>query len=319
MLAEASLLVALSVQHGPGAEACLSTPQLERSVERRLKRKVFVDPERAGLRFVVSFSKHADELRARIEVSSIDGTPRGARLLVTSSHCSALDDALALSVALLVDQPPDPEPPSDPPVLPEGAAPAVAKTAPAAPRPIAIPAEVIAPREPWHAFAGLSAAGVWGVVPDVTPGIALHFTLVPRYFLPTTFTGEAFRVARAERDAASGARFRLIRAGIAVCPALLQHPERSVSLCFGQKLGWLLVEGYGFDHDARERRLSYALTAGVEGHQRLFFPFSIRGYLGAEVPVMRDQFASGGRNSTNLFQSGPVGLGAQVGLEAQLW
>src|SRR5258706_2877888 len=108
MLAEAALLAVLSVERGPGAEACLDESQLKRSVERRLKRSVFVSEADASLRLRVSFSAHDGELEARIELSNIDGTPRGTRSLVTTGHCSALDDSLALSVALLVDEPPEP-------------------------------------------------------------------------------------------------------------------------------------------------------------------------------------------------------------------
>lgn len=322
MLAEAALLVALSVQHAPGTESCMSAARLERGVERRLKRKVFVEAQRADLSFAVSFSKRGGELEARIVVSSIDGTPRGVRVLVTSSHCSALDDSLALSVALLVDQPPEPELPPEPAPVPEAGRSALIPrppAPPAAPRPIWIPPDVAAPREPWHASVGASAAAIWGALPGIAPGVAVFVTLRPRHFLPTILMGEAWRTATAERDAEAGARFRLLRAGIALCPALLEAAERGVNLCFGQKLGWLSVAGYGFDHDARERRLTFALSAGLEARLRLFSLFILRSYLGTEVPLVRDQFASGGPNPAKLFQPSPVAVDAQVGLEAQLW
>src|SRR5688572_11144275 len=111
MLAEAALLAVLSVEHGPGAEGCMSQPQLQRSVEKRLKRRVFVPEAEAQLRMRVRFVAQPDsQIEARIELASQDGTPRGTRSLVTTGHCSKLDDSLALSVALLVDQPPEPEP-----------------------------------------------------------------------------------------------------------------------------------------------------------------------------------------------------------------
>jgi hypothetical protein len=158
MLAEASMLVVLSVQQGEGTEACMSSSQLQHGVEKRLKRQVFVDAAHASLRLAVIFSKTGADTEARIELGSIDGTPRGTRSLVTANHCSALDDSLALSVALLVDQPPDPEPDAAPPP----AAPVATEVAPSAPpappaaplratrppTPITIPAEVAAAREP---------------------------------------------------------------------------------------------------------------------------------------------------------------------------
>ena len=98
MLAEASMLIVLSVQRGEGTEACMSSAQLQKGVEKRLKRRVFVDAAHASLRLAVIFNKIGADSEARIELASIDGTPRGTRSLVTSGHCSALDDSLALSV-----------------------------------------------------------------------------------------------------------------------------------------------------------------------------------------------------------------------------
>lgn len=320
MLAEASLLVALTVQHGNGAEGCLDAPRLKRSVERRLKRKVFVDAE-PDLRFAVTFEKHGDELEARIDVASSDGTPRGSRSLVTTSHCSALDDSLALSLALLVDQPPDPEPPAPTPAAetkPSAADSAPAPPAKGKPTPITIPDDVAAPREPLHVLLGTSAEAVWGVLPGISPALTLYLKLVPSEFLPITLQGEGFWPANAERDSESGARFHLYRAGLAVCPTLARNPAHALGLCIGQKLGFVQVEGFGFDHDHQERRLSYALTAGGEGRLRLLAPVSLRAYLGGEVPVVRDRFTSGGRNASNLFETSPIAVAAEIGLEAAL-
>jgi hypothetical protein len=327
MFAEAALLVALTVQQGRGAEACLQAGPLQRGVEKRLKRRVFVEPAQASLRLVVTFSRQGADTEARIELSSIDGTPRGTRSLVTSGHCSALDDSLALSVALLVDQPPDPEVAAEPksPAAPPAPAPAAAPAAPSSqprasrPTPITIPDEVAAPREPWRAHFGAAAVAAWGILPAVTPGLALQLKLVPRHFLPILLQGEGFWPATAERDASSGARFHLFRAELALCPALHQGPRFSLALCAGQKVGWLSVEGYGFDHDQQDRRLVFSLLAGGEAKLRLLAPISLRAFLGAEVPLARDRFHSGGRNATQLFQASPVALLGEIGLEVALW
>jgi hypothetical protein len=329
MLAEASMLVVLSVQRGEGTEACISSAQLQRGVEKRLKRKVFVDANQASLRLAVIFTRKGADSEARIELASIDGTPRGTRSLVTASHCSTLDDSLALSVALLVDQPPEPEP------EPETAAPApvaagealpATRALPAAPprattppTTITIPADVAAARAPWHAHWGAVAAAAWGGLPGIRPALALYAKLVPPHFLPILLQGEGFWPSTAERSDSSGARFHLFRAGLALCPALYESPALSSSLCFGQKLGWLTVEGYGFDHDRKEGRLSYALSGGAEGMLRLFAPVSLRGYWGVEVPLARDRFASGGRDAVLLFEPQIIAISGEIGLEAALW
>ena len=102
--------------------------------------------------------------------------------LVTASHCSALDDSLALSVALLVDQPPDPEPPASPtePAGPPALAPPAAPPAPSKlPTPITSPADVSAPREPWQLRFGVAVAAGWGVLPAIEPALMLYVKLVP--------------------------------------------------------------------------------------------------------------------------------------------
>lgn len=321
MLAEAALLVALTVQHGVGAEACLGEPRLKRNVERRLRRRVFAEPAEAQLRFTVSYEQRGDRIEARVDVSSSDGTPRGSRSLVTEGHCSKLDDSLSLSVALLADQPPEPEPLLTP--APEAAPPPPSPPPPpplrVAPTAIVIPDDVSAPREPWHVAVGAAFQGTWGVLPGVTPGASVLVTVLPPHVMPLTVAGEMFTTRTAERDSSSGGRFRLLRVALSLCPRLLQRPGRDLALCFGQKVGWLRVDGFGFDHDLRERRLSYALHLGGEVRQQLFSLVSLRGSLGAELPIVRDRFVSSGRDAAELFRPSVVGFAAQLGLEASLW
>jgi hypothetical protein len=319
MLAEASLLVALSVEHGSGTDACMNERQLKRAVEKRLKRRVFVERDAASLRLDVSFSQNDGSVEARISIASIDGTPRGTRSLVTEGHCSALDDSVALSVALLVDQPPEPEPvlePLPPPPTSSSAPPAVA---PKRPTRITLPPETVAPREPWHGHLGTSGLLGWGAVPKLVPGLAVYLKLVPARLVPIILQGEGFVRAEAERDASSGARFRLLRVSLAVCPWGDESAARGVWLCLGQKVGWLEVAGYGFDHDFEQRRLTYALSAGGEGRLRLFAPVSLRAFVGAEVPFVRDTFTSGGERPARLFRPSPAAISAEIGLDIAVW
>jgi hypothetical protein len=233
-----------------------------------------------------------------------------------------------LSVALMVDEPPEPiaaPPASALPAASGEASPPPPSTPPVAPRPrkpptpIRLPVDVIAPREPWHASVGAAAAAAWGALPGLRPALALYLKLAPPRFVPILLQGEAFSTATAVRDSDSGARFRLFRMALAVCPPLYAGPRASAGLCFGQKLGWLSVEGYGFDHDRKEQRLNFALTAGGEGRLQLFAPVSIRGYLGLEAPLARDRFTSAGRDSVSLFQPSLLAILGEVGLEAALW
>lgn len=319
MLAEAALLAVLSVEHGAGAESCLGQARLERSVERRLKRRVFVPDADADLRLRVRFVQRGEQIEAHIEIASKDGTPRGSRSLVTSGHCSKLDDSLALSLALLVDQPPDPEPAPPPEAEAAAAVPIVAPVTPPPRGVIVIPAEVAAPREPWHVAAGAAAKAIWGALPGIAGGAVLWLQLRPGGFPAILLAGEGFLPAEAERDADSGARFRLVRVGLAICPALTAAPGASIGLCVGQQVAWLAASGYGFDHDAKQRRLGYSFSLGGEGRVRLFSPVSVRAFFGAEVPLLRDRFTSAGTSAQELFRVAPVAVAAEIGLEASLW
>jgi hypothetical protein len=322
MLAEASLLVILTVQNGAGTDGCMSSASLRRSVEKRLKRKVFVEASEAQLKLSVDYAKRDTGLEARITIASADGTPRGTRSLVTEGHCSTLDDSLALSVALLVDQPPDPEPvaPPAPVTGPAGALPPPPAAPPRpAPTPISIPPDVAAPREPWHFSLGLAAATAFRVLPDLAPAAVVRLTFVAPRFVPLTLQGEAFATSTAERDGRSGARFRLWRVGLSGCPEVLGSGARVVGVCVGQKLAWTSVEGFGFDRNASDRSLALSLTLGGEGRILLFGPVSLRGYLGIEVPLVRDTFTSGGRAASALFRASPAAAAGEIGLEAALW
>ena len=317
------MLAVLSVEHGPGAEACLGQAQLVRGVERRLKRRVFVSEAQADLRFRVRFVAKGDEIEARIELSNRDGTARGTRSLVTTGHCSKLDDSLALSVALLVDEPPEPEP-AEPAAAPAGSAPDAQTSGKPVPpqsttRVIEIPAEAGAPREPWHVAVGAAGKGAWGVLPGVRPAVQLSLRLSPATLPGILLQAEAFWPTNAERDQDSGARFRLQRVGLLLCPELVSGSRARLGVCIGQQLSWLSAEGYGFDRDLKQQRLGYSLVLGGEARLRLFSPVSLRGALGAELPLVRDRFSSAGQNAQELFRPAPLGISAEIGLEAQLW
>ncbi len=323
MLAEA-LLVTLSVQYGASTRDCLGEAELRGEVEKRLKRRVFVEPRRAALKVDVAFARRGAQIEARITLASADGTPRGARALATEGHCSRLDDSLALSVALLVDQPPEPEPSPGPPASASAPAapespPAASPALPATLTTIAIPREVDAPREPWHVQVGAALVTAFRILPQLEPAGSLRVSVLPSHFAAVTLSGEAFRSATAERDASSGARFRLLRVGLSLCEALAAGASVQGGVCVGQKLSWIDVQGFGFDHDGHHEVLGFALTAGGEGRVRLAAPVWLRGYVGVEAPLVRDTFYAGGASKTRLFRASPAALAAEIGVEVELW
>ncbi len=306
--ATASAAAVLSLERGAGAEACMDVEQLRMSVEKKLRRPVFVTarPDLAATRVRVRFSRHGQEFRAQIGLSGADGAARGERRLVTSAaHCSALDDALALSVALLVDTPPESAPP-----LPRAAAGRVS--------PITIPPEASAPREPWHVALTPGLRTGFGALPGLAFGASLGIRLKPAAFPAILLETDLWLARDAARDVSSGARFGLRRAGLFLCPAL-GSSRRHVGFCVGQQTGWLEVEGYGFDRNLRSGRLTYSLSARGEGRVLVVAPVSLRGFFGVEVPLVRDRFASAGPHALELFRPGLLAILAGIGGEVALW
>ena len=309
----------LVLERGAGTEACLSQKLLEKSVEQRLRRRVFVEAGSGtpALRLRVRFLKQDTEFQARIELSSWDHTARGERLLVTSSrHCSALDDSLALSLAILVDSPPEPLPPEIA-IRPE--APRRSPERPPAASPIAIPEDAEAPREPWRLALTPGARVSFGALPGIASGFSLGARLGTRHFPTLLVEGDLWPARNAPRDAVSGARFRMARAGIFLCPALGSGPRHSWGFCLGQEVGWLRVDGYGFDRNLQGGGLTYALAARGEASLLVVAPVSVRGFLGAEVPLVRDRFVSAGSGAREVFRPQPLAILAGIGAELAVW
>ncbi|HEX5098309.1 MAG TPA: hypothetical protein VFV94_02370, partial [Polyangiaceae bacterium] len=147
----------LDVTREAGAESCLEASALETAVERRLERPVFVPAGRGAVGVSLHFQRRAERTFAA-EVVLLDrhGAALGRRELKTRApHCSALDDSLALVVALLVDSPEAREQAAAPPAPESSAAPPSTAAPPAASAAappettVTIPPDVAAPREPY--------------------------------------------------------------------------------------------------------------------------------------------------------------------------
>lgn len=316
--ARAAPNVALEVERGPGASGCIDAQRLRASVERRLKRRVF-DAARPPELWVHVRFEGGERYTTRVVLSDREG-PLGHRELTTEArHCSALDDSLALVVALLVDTPPArPSPaPTQPP----------AETAPpraeprAEPTPIELPPETAAPRAPLRFEAHAAALLGVGLLPGVALGgeLGLGLKLANGPWLRAV--GELY----AEREAhlsggASGVRLRAVRWGLELCPFSIPLGPLEAQPCLGQRVGWLRASGFGFDQNAETTRLFYSLTLGAQGVLPLGGPCGL--VLGAhgEFPFARDEFTAraDGVRSQALFQVAPVTAVAKLGLRVEL-
>src|SRR6186713_2884796 len=117
-------LARLELAANDETRGCMGKRELEKAVERRLKRQVFREP--AELLVEVRFARTESGWSAALVLFDDERRELGRRALDTAAaDCSALDASLALVVALLVDSPPEPPPPLPPPP-PEAAPPETA-------------------------------------------------------------------------------------------------------------------------------------------------------------------------------------------------
>ncbi|HEY3233369.1 MAG TPA: hypothetical protein VGJ84_01550, partial [Polyangiaceae bacterium] len=102
-----SLTAVLTLRKPDASPECFDQSGIQAAVEARLGRAVFVGESSADVRLELTFSvQPGGGWRAELMLSSRGGRFLGSRELSTrAEHCSALDDSLALVVALLLDIP----------------------------------------------------------------------------------------------------------------------------------------------------------------------------------------------------------------------
>ena len=289
--AEPRGVTTLALTRSSSAQSCIDAAALTRSVEARLGRRAFA--RTAPLQLRVTLDRRGSNWVADLDLSDPVG-PLGERSLSTdAAHCSALDDSLALVVALLVDTPPervDPAAPGRADHAPEAPA-----TTPRqeAPRPrsttLRLPADTWAPRAPWQFAARAGGSLLFFALPRVAYGPSLGLAVRPP-------RGPWLRIAvdsllPKESEGQRRVRVATDRLGLLLCGSF-GSPPLEWQFCAGQRVGRVTAEGLGFDHAQRVRRLYLAATLGGELSipltQRWYFPVS----LFAEIPLTQDQFVA---------------------------
>jgi len=337
----------LEVTKGAGAEHCVDGPSLSRAVEKRLQRRAFREDVPATLHLKIAITHDAAGWSALLTMR--DGTDAflGRRRLVTeAADCSALDDSLALVVALLVDSPPSPaveevEPslvhetasqkpppqatPTDPalgstppPALSESAATEAPRENESA---IRLPRDTPAAREPWRIQLAAEGVGAIGILPGFAPGIELGIgAKAPRLPELRLFAGwyGPREQRRAEQDA--GARFDALYLGFEVCPF---EPTLGISqwtICAGQSVGRLRAAAFGFDENTTSDHLTYALLARGALQLALSSRVAVRFGVRAELPAVRGVFRYGTPNGgqQELYRPSPVAAVLDLGLIVRL-
>jgi hypothetical protein len=230
----------LSWARGDGAEGCPSARALAADVEQRLGRKVF--DSSAEQAFEVQVTKSSGRYHSDVFVRDADGRPLGQRALESDEpDCSAVFNATALAIALVID----PEAASREPKTSPAMA-AFEALPPAPPAPVPPPPPPPAP-EPKHASpvparahtptsiaarAELSGA----LVPDISTGLALVFMARPDERFGFSVTA-GYTAPRPARGGGGVYDIGLTRAGLALTYDAARSSKLRLALSAGLNVG----------------------------------------------------------------------------------
>ena len=321
---DANPRVTLELSRREGTEACIRSAALERAVERRLRRLVFARNDSPDLRIDVALARDADGAwSAKLVLRSRTGAELGARELDThAAHCSALDDAVVLVVALLVDSPEARAQANAPPETPATAA-THPEPPPAPPHEtrLELPPETYAPREPFRVEMAASALGAVGVLPGAAFGGEVVLGVRPPHFIELRLRPAALLPQSAHAPAPDrGGRFSLLSIAFDACP--LEHTLGRLRLsgCAGQRVGRVLADGFGYRRNASSAELYYALGISAGAVFWVARPVGVRLGLELEAPLTRDKYFSVGSGGERLeiFRPSPVVGAATVGVAFSL-
>jgi len=300
-MADAQARHALHWTRAPGAERCIDAATLTAAVEARIGRSVFTtdrDP-------AVTIEGH---VRPGDRGWHVTVTVRGAdtagerELDEPAPDCRALDDALVLVIALIVDpdavmrEPAPPQPPSPPPP----AAVPVTPPPPAPPAPIS---------RPWHIEAVAGVIGAGFVLPGGSIGGSLGVSIDAPTLPPVLVRGTLWREDEHD-EAAQGARFRLITAGLAMCPQAWQ-----LALCGGVELGRMTGRGVGFDRNQESAAFVAYLAVEPQVSVSVSPRLALTASLGSWIPLVRPQFVfDQGGEPMALYQPAPASIVGRIGM-----
>ncbi|WP_437981170.1 hypothetical protein [Sorangium sp. So ce117] len=280
-----------------GAEACVGARALAQAVEARLGRAALVSAARAELTIEGRIEPGGTGgWRAVIAVADAGGAVLGTREIATASpRCSAIDDELALAIALMID-PSAKLSPGAPPPLAAPAPPPAPSPAPSPPAPqvivqrvlVPVPPPAPPPPAPWRVEVGAGPLFGLGLLPSPGIAAALRARLTP----PRSWSfevGGAIWLPNEATTGASSTRFSWGEGFVSACPVSLGGETR-LSACAGVRLGALQVGGLGFGVDRADERLTAGGALDVRLTRQLAGPLTVGGGLGLIVPIVRDTF-----------------------------
>lgn len=318
--AEGTVTSALSWIRLPGAESCITTPELGVRIEGHLGRPVLVSPTAADVSIEARVARTAardPRYKAVVGGTRRDGTPIGTREIVSPTNdCRSLDDGLVLVIALMID--PDALAPA-----PREAQPAPPPVSPAVTREIVHERVVVhevervpAQSPPWIVQGALSGGASFARLPGVAPATGLSLRAGPSRLV-------AFEVSFGvvpSQTLEVGARavdYTLLEGGLAFCPTVAFGMRVDVGGCLGARVGAIRSRGRGFGADREVDRgladigIGPRVTVGIAG------PVFALASAAALVPLVRQETTVTDAGSVVVLDrrgalGGEVGIGVGV-------
>lgn len=316
----------------PGAESCIATQALARTVEQRLGRTVFVSAAQADVSVEGRIEKRAaGGFRAVITIHDASGARLGTRELERpEASCEAMSEPLALVVAVMIDpeaatRPREPAAPEAAPAAPAPVAePAAAPPPPPAPEPARdAPAGPPPPRPrpaPWRFEGDAYGTVSYGLAPSLAGGAGVEAILYPPA-IPVGFRGytSLFLPTTAEVRGLGGqarASFDMLFVGGSLCPTI-EGRRVNVMGCAGGQIG-LLRPRAETAAGAIGEDLMPLLNAVLEARisVKIAAPIGATAGVGGALPLLRPKArytaTDGGR--AILHEPSVLALTADVGL-----
>jgi hypothetical protein len=288
--------VGLRWSNETGDMGCLDEQALAKAVEVRLRRSAFL----AGAPDLVlegSLVQEGGKRIARMTLARPDGEVVGRRELESPDlTCSTLNEAVPLSVALMIDyqqriprfhvpviEPPEPPPPAPNPAPPQQAPPAG-----------------------WRFGSRAAISAEAGLLPDVTlaPRAAIEAT---HAWLSLRIEG-AWLVPRTASYDAGAVTLTGWTAGAAGCAQFLQGPALESSACLGGEGGRLFAAGARFRQNRDETAALGNAWLGVEAAVPITAGWGLHLGLQGGVPLVpqRLEYDAAEGHPTSLFESSPL-------------